>query len=297
VPQVKSQLRPDFSVLTVIAAGTALSPFPSEQKGWGNNFNLIQLSPESNELTVQLHKADSAGNFVPWGELKRASLFRIDPLGYVNRRTRKVVEISRDGTKTITISKEGIRVTRDGSALEQLPLLVAAQARPARIAKFDFGSNVVSMHPAVQLPRVLKGEFQLHQPLTLGRGELDLTYSYTLKNGVAMSHADLGGYYSDGRHTEDTAFHVQNPLGVLEIEVQFPSHYPVQPEVKTDYLGSQILLSHSFKDLGLGRWSLEVKQPPVGARIRIVWNVPARWRKGAVEVSPSPFPRSSRKGA
>lgn len=205
VPQVKSQLRPDLSALTVVAAGTVLSPFPSEQKGWGNNFNFIQVSPKSNELIVQVYKADSAGDFVPWGEHKRVPLFRIDPLGYVNRRTRKVVEILPDGTKTIRISKEGIRVIQDGPPLEQLPLLIAAQARPARIVKFDFDSSLVSVHPAVKLPRVLKGEFKLHEPLTLG-GELNLTYSYILKNGVAMSLAKLPRYYSDGRQTEETAF-------------------------------------------------------------------------------------------
>ncbi len=277
-PHVTTRQRSDSSILVVIGAGTTTCPYLEEQQQCGNNFNLITVSPDANQLAIQLYKADGNGQFIPQGELRQFPLFRIEPLGYSTRRIKKTIEIERDGTKSITLTREGIRIEQPGKVMNNIPFQISSDTLDGKIEDFRFDDTHVTANTMPHGGTILRGTFDFRQQLSYGSPSIDISYSYKIKKGAAMSRVDLPKCYADGRDTESTTVILTNHVETLEIELNFPHGYPAKPQVRIEHLGAAVQCGHEFKvDKPLNRWELIIADPPLDHRVHVEWRVPENW--------------------
>jgi 3',5'-cyclic AMP phosphodiesterase CpdA len=276
-PHVATHQRSDSSVLLLIGAGTATCPYLEEQATRGNNFNVVTISPEANRVSVQLHKADETGEFVPQGEPKCYPLRPIEPLGYSVRKLSKVVTIKEDGTKEVKIVKAGIHIEVPGKSATRIPLRVSSDTAEGKIVDFEHtpGSEIQF---EVKTESFIQGAFVLNKPLIYDGEPVDLWYSYRLENGTAMCRKDLPRLYPEGRDKEGTASIVLNPTQFLYMEVCLPQKFPWQPEVSIEHLGAKVSsCAFKFEQDVVNRWKLEVSDPPLQHVFFILWDLPEAW--------------------
>lgn len=280
-PHVKPRQRSDASVLTVIGAGTATCPYSDEQNGMGNNFNWIEISPETNRFHYQFYKADGNCSFVEVGDPKHFALFRIESLGYSARRMQKTVTIQDDGTKKVTTSKEGLRVETPGKIMKTLPLRIVSDAIGGKITDFDYDDQFVGVKFDATSESIVEGYFVLKSQMEYDSAEIDLSYWYLLRSGTAMCKEDLAKLYNPAREKEESGLIIVHPTRELKIEINFPKKFKTTPEVAVEHLGIQVpirQLNHKFRfDQALNRCELEMSNPPIDHRITIAWTVPPSW--------------------
>jgi 3',5'-cyclic AMP phosphodiesterase CpdA len=282
VPHASPQIRSDSSVLTVIGAGTTTCAFIEEQEAEGNNFNWINVSPESNQLSLTLYKANQKGEFRPGGP-KLFPLKRVESLGYSTHRMRKAVTIERDGTMRSDVVREGIRVERPGKTIASLPMRIIATGVSSKIDLLDFDRDIAEPKFAVKTEALIEGEWVFKTPITYGGDPVTHSYSFTIKDGVAMNQADLARLYPAGQTEEYTAVVVSHPTHSLKMEVTFPHGFPAVPRVTIEHLGSPIPINSldpaptPRHDNFLNRFELEVTSPPLDHLFSIKWSVPKNW--------------------
>jgi 3',5'-cyclic AMP phosphodiesterase CpdA len=282
IPHIKPLYGSDSSVLTVIGAGTTTCRFLEEQHTFGNNFNLIKIDADLNQLTQQLYRANPEGEFVPTGNEFRGPLFRIQPAGFGARRMKKTVNIESNGTYRVTVSKERIRVERPGVVVRTLPLRIYTEAKGSKITDLWIDSKYGKMERLIDSETCIDGDFVLKEPLAYGDPDISQFYSYTVLNGNAMVKADLAAMYVTEREHERASVIVRNPMEMLEIELNFPRGYPSVPRVTVSAHGSIIPasdLAHTFEqvDILLNRWYLRVENPPLNHVVGLSWPIPDSW--------------------
>jgi predicted phosphodiesterase len=277
-PHVTTHQRSDSSLMTVVGAGTTTCCFLEEQQQCGNNFNLLTLSAALNELKVQLYKADGNGEFSPSGQLQQFPLFRPEPLGYMSRRIRKTVDVGWDGTKAITILREGIRIQKPGKVMSSIPFQISSDTLNGIIEDFEYDPTFVIAHFEPGNGKILRGNFEFRQQLIYGSRPIDISYSFRIKKGSAMCQSDLPNFYADGRDTEATSTIVTNPMEIWELEINFPPKYPAVPEVRVEHMGVTVPLEVSARhDKALNRWKFQTADPPMDHRIHVQWRLPDKW--------------------
>lgn len=280
-PHITPLFQSDSGVLTVIGAGTTTCCFLEEQCGQGNNFNLVRVSPESNQLEVQLYRANENGEFVETGGSKTYPLFKIATLGYSTRHMRKAVTIAEDGTKTVTMAIEGLRVEERGKEIKSLPLRVISDVDGSKIVDFDYDRSSVEAHFLARTETAIEGEFVLKRPLISGSPPAGLWYSYVVKDGTAMSQKDLARLYPPGADGEGTGVIILRPTQLLTIEVLFPHGFPTTPDFRIAHLGAEInpnsLRHRNDHDKVLNRYKLEVDSPPIDHHVTVKWTLPTDW--------------------
>lgn len=277
-PHVTPHLRTDSSMLTVIGAGTTTCPYLEEQQTAGNNFYWIGIAPEENQLSVQLFKADGNGKFSATGSAELLPLFRIEPLGYSARMMKKTVTIAQDGTKAVTVLKEGLRVERPGKTISTFPLRVVSDAAEGEITNFDYDHTIGNVRFVAKSSNIIEGAFELKTPLIYGSSPVDLSYWYEIRNGTAMCKKDLARLYPSGTEKESTAAIVSNTIQSLRMELNFPRDFPAAPQVVIQHLGVPAPLPYNLQaHRELNRWDLEIANPPIDHRIILEWAVPDVW--------------------
>ena len=281
VPHVTRRMRSDSSAMTVVGAGTTTCPFLEEQHSWGNNFQLVDIAPDKNELTVLMYKANDSGRFLPVGDPKPFSLFRATPLGYEGKFTKKVVAVGDDGTIKVTVVRAGLRIMTPGKTIKSLPLRVFVEVPGAKISNFECDNPDVQTQLTVQTDTLIDGNFLLREPMAHCSPEITITFSYVVSGGTAMSKKDLAAMYPDGRDREGSIVTVVTPLGMLELELHLPRRFPSSVEAGLEHLGVKIPmdgLPWSLEaDKSLNRWTLKFKNPPLNHRISLNWTLPDRW--------------------
>ncbi len=280
-PHVTPRVRSDSSVLTVVGAGTTTCCFLEEQAGEGNNFNLLTVSPETNELTIQLYRANDNGQFVPVSDPKKFPLFRIEKLGYSAQCVRKAVHVLKDGTIKVSLAKEGLRVEAPGKEIRTLPLRIISTAVGSKIDDFNYDNTHTGLRLIAKSDSVIEGEWVLRRPMRHGDTPISITYSYAVKNGTAMCQSDVAKLYPAGMDRERTVALLTNPTTTLKMEVTFPEQFPTVPRVNVSHLGSEIptdMLTCEFThDKFLNRCELKVSNPPLDHSFSIEWTLPVAW--------------------
>lgn len=280
-PHIKPHLRSDSSVLTVIGAGTTTCRYLEEQNGMGNNFNWVTVSPELNNITIQLYRADQNGEFAPSGQPRSFPLFRKEHLGYSAKCVRKVAAITEDGTKTVTTIKEGLRVEAPGTTLRALPIRIFSTVEGSKIVDFDCDRKYAEPRFAAKSDTVIEGSLVLNEPLTYSSPPVTISYYYTLKGGTAMSQKELKTLYPPDQQKEGSRVIVTHPMRQLKIEVVFPKRFTTVPSVHVEHLGTEIPLdriNYSLNhDDALNRWELEVSNPALDHIISMYWSLPKNW--------------------
>jgi 3',5'-cyclic AMP phosphodiesterase CpdA len=287
VPHVYPRMRPDSSVLTVVGAGTATCAFLPEQQGHGNTFNLITVSPEANELALQVYRANQNGEFEPLTDPKAYPLLRMPALGYSAQAMRKIITIDADGTMHVDVIKQGLRIDQPGIKMHRLPLRVVAEASGAKIVEFRSRTEDATARLAARADAIIDGEWVLRVPLEHKSQPVTVAYSYTLQGGTAMSKADYTRMYMSGLAEESSSVAVMHPMESLRLEVAFPSQFAGNPNVRVEHLGAIVpieQLRHKFKhDPYTNRSELEVKRPPLDHIFSICWSLPDSWPQARVD--------------
>lgn len=281
VPRITPEIRSDSSCLTVVGAGTATCAFPEEQHGYGNNFNFIRVSPEKNQLTISLYRAnEQTGVF---GEVRSPAtypLFKLHAQGYSTHLTRKVVKLFADGTTKNHIEKLGLRVEDPALTMNVLPLRVVAMAPTAKITDFEYDKQYVTAR-CVTADQSIQGDLVFRTPLTMGSAPVDVVYSYCLRSGTAMSQAQATKF--DAADGEWAAIVVSHPMQALRIEVIFPDGYQTDPRFTVERLGAEIHPDWLAKrtrakyDRATNLYSLEVDEPPLDHTFYVRWTLPPTW--------------------
>jgi 3',5'-cyclic AMP phosphodiesterase CpdA len=282
-PHVWADIRSDSSVFTVVGAGTATCCFEEEQHGFGNNFNLLTLSPERNVLAVQRYRADGKGEFCPEGAEQRFPLLRKVFQGYRVALMRKVVTVSPNGKKDVSVVKEGLRVLDDGRTISALPLRVLTDVAGSKIVNFDYDRTSIDVRYRVNTPQVIDGDFVPRNPLTVNSNALSFHYRYTVEDGTAMSQADMARLYpGNAAQGESSAIAISHPMDSLKLEVAFPPRFETTPSVAVEHMGTSVPLTAlniraSHHDKVLNIYKLEIHDPPVDHLVTVKWNLPAVW--------------------
>ena len=279
-PHVWADIRSDSSVITVVGAGTATCCFEEEQHGFGNNFNLLTLAPERNVLAIQRFRADGTGEYSAEGGEQRFPLKKVFQ-GYRVARMRKVVTLAADGTKEVYVLREGLRV-EDDRVITALPFRILTDAVGSKIVNFEFDRINVDFRYRVNSPQVIDGEWVPRNPLTINSQPLSSSYKYTVRDGTAMSQADLGRLYPPGSPPiESSAVAVTHPMELLRMEVVFPPRYETAPFVSVEHLGTSVPLTglniSEKHDKLLNIYALEIHDPPLNHLVTIKWNLPPIW--------------------
>ena len=281
VPHVTRRTRDDSTTMTVVGSGSTTCPFLEEQHSWGNNFQLIEIHPEKNEMSALMYKADSSGRFQPVGEPKPFSLFRTTSLGYEWKHTKKVVTVADDGTTKVTIVRRGLRIVTPGKTMKSLPLRLFVDVPGAKITDFECDSRDVEVQLTVDTTTLKDGNLILMRPMTYGSPATNITFSYLVSGGTAMSKKDLTTMYPKPPERESTIVTVVNPLATLELELNLPRKFPSRVEPKLEHLGARLgfgSLLYAFEaNKSLNRWTLKVKNPPLGYRVILEWDLPDSW--------------------
>ena len=279
-PHVFPMVHSDSGVLTVIGGGTTTCCFLEEQRGQGNNFNVIKVFPELNKLEVQLFRANENGEFIETNS-KTYPLFRIVPLGYSARCLRKSLTIAADGTKTVTIVKEDLKVEQPGKSLNALPIRIISDVAGSKIVDFDFDRELAEVRFQAKTDTAIEGELVLRKPLNNQSAPIDLWYSYVVKDGTAMSQADLKRLYPLGHSTESTGGIVTQHTQRLILEVAFPRQFSTNPSLSIEHLGAEISLPNGRcrmeYDKAVNRFRVEVDQPPLDHKVTVKWTLPPNW--------------------
>ncbi len=276
-PNVAIEYRSDGSMLVVVGAGTATCPYVDEQNQFGNNFNFLTISHALNRITLQRYKADGVGVFNPDGEERRFPIFR-NVQGYGVRMLRKTVNIDSDGTIEATVYREGIRVDDPGKTISEVEYQVAVVAQQAKIESFSVSTDTVTAKPKSSTPVLRSGLLVFNKPLTAASDPVTAWYSYKIVGGTAMSLEQAETMYAAKTTTESTAAIVTVAAELLEIEINFPQDFPVQPTARIEHFGSLVQPSPSIRrEHPQNRWVVKYPSPGINHRVIVEWGLPAKW--------------------
>jgi 3',5'-cyclic AMP phosphodiesterase CpdA len=279
VPRITPEIRSDSSWMTIVGAGTATCVFPEEQHGHGNNFNLVRVTPRSNQLSVTLYRAGETGSFKPVKEPDIFPLFKLHAQGYASHATRKVVRLSEDGTKHCEVHRLGLRVEAPGKVMNSVPLQILTDVKGSKITNFAYdNTNVIDKIPA-PMDMAIIGELVFRKPLTVGSPPADISYSFSVKDGTAMSQADAGKFnVAEG---ESTSVVVLHPMETLKIEVIFPRGYQTTVTFVLEHLGAEVapgkIVVRDALDKASNIYTLELNDPPLDHEVLVKWTLPAVW--------------------
>jgi len=276
-PHVTTQYRSDGTMMIFVGAGTTTNPYVEEQNQFGNNFNWITIDLDRNSISIQRYKADGNGQFDADGSVSNYPIYRIGH-GYTAGKFRKTVDVNEDGSIDIWVSKEGIRV-EPGNTMQELEFEVASAALTAEIADFTTSTqNVRKVVKSSQGKAFVRGKFEFANPLTPTSEPIDLWYSYKVLKGNAMSLEEASAMYTEETLFESTTVIVAGGVDELQIEVNFPQNYAVQPRVWVEYLGARANIYLTIRrDGNLNRWRVGYANPPIDHRVHIEWDLPAKW--------------------
>ena len=282
-PHVYAEVKSDSSVITVIGAGTATCCFKEEQNDFGNNFNLLTISPDRNKLTVARLRADGNGEFMPDGPEVEFPLFRQVPQGYRVSLMRKTVTLRQDGSKEVAHEKQGLQVVGNRT-VSVLPLRILSDAPGSKLESFEHDPKSLSVTYRVNSPQVIDGEFVASPSLTQDSQPLNLSYRYIVKLGTAMSQAELPIIYPNRIvERESTAMTISRPTDRVRMDVVFPKGFETTTSVVVkDPLGeivplTQLKVRTNSHDKVLNMFTLEIDEPPTNRLISIEWTLPPKW--------------------
>lgn len=277
-PHVTTMYRSDGTLMVFVGAGTATNPYLEEQNQFGNNFNCITVDLNGNLISIQRYKADGNGQFVTDGAVNSFPIYRIVG-GYIARKLRKAVDVSKDGSIDVFVGREGIRVEH-GSTMQELEFGVSSDAVTAEITDFTHSTqNIRRIVKSSDSKTVIRGKFEFANPLTASSPPLDLWYSHKVLKGNAMSIEEASVMYAEQTLFESTSVIVTGSADELEMEVNFPQNYAVQPRVRVEHLGAKVNVPLNIrKDGNLNRWEVHYANPPLNHIVRIEWDLPATWQ-------------------
>jgi len=283
VPRVTPEIRSDSGWMTIIGAGTATCCFPEEQHTHGNNFNLIRVATETNEVEIKLFRADENGVFKHVGKGDQFPLFKSYSQGYSTREIRKVVRLERNGLKQVMVLKRELRVEVREKKMHALHVQILTDVASSKITDFDYDRKRMTTQIRVSTDSVIEGDFVFSSPLIFGGPPIDVSYSYKLEGGTAMSIAELAALYpSSPRDHESTSVVITQPTELLRIEVVFPDGFPTQPHFELYHLGAQVPINvlrirRSSYDKPTNMYSLEIEEPPPDHTVFVKWTLPQSW--------------------
>jgi hypothetical protein len=267
---------------TVIGAGTATCPFPEEQAGEGNSFNVLKLKAGANHLSIQRWKANNDKRYVPVPQPIVHPIFPASPSGYRIAQSLALNRISDEsGTCVTTSQRLGIVVDRKDYELRSIAFSMGGSAQQAEVTDLDYDrDNIESVKYGNNGKAQKDGYFSLRQPLRQGSDPIDLWFTYELKAGFCMRRSQYHTYYP-GRDTykESVSLEVIHPCDQLTLDVEFPRKYKVQPSpLAIDQNGVEVSTkgpSFSFQpDTVANRFTLVVRGPLLQHRYSISWQVP-----------------------
>jgi 3',5'-cyclic AMP phosphodiesterase CpdA len=279
VPRITPEIRSDSSWMTIVGAGTATCVFPEEQHGHGNNFNLIRVTPRFNQLSVTLYRAGETGSFQPVKDPDLFPLFKLHAQGYASQSTRKVVRLTEDGIKHCEVHRLGIRVEAPGKVMNSVPLQILTDVKGSKIINFQYDNTHVVDKIPVPTDMVIIGELVFRKPLTIASQPADLSYSFSIKDGTAMSQADAAKFnVTEG---ESTSVVVTHPMETLKIEVLFPRGYQTKVTFVLMHVGAEVapgkIVVRDQLDKASNIYTLELNEPPLDHEVLVRWTLPPTW--------------------
>jgi hypothetical protein len=163
--------------------------------------------------------------------------------------------------------------------MQELEFEVSSAALTAEITNFTHSTqNVRRVVKAPMGKAFIRGKFEFADPLTPTSEPLDLWYAHKVLKGNAMSLEEASAMYTEETLSESTTVIVTGSAGELQVEVNFPQNYAVQPRVWVEHLGAKIDVPLAIcKDGNLNRWRVDYSNPPLNHRVHVEWNLPAKW--------------------
>lgn len=281
VPHIFQRPRSDASFMSVIGAGTATCPIVAEQHRQGNTFNLIDLWPDENRFRNVVYKANTEGEFKAARDEDRDYPFRLVHLGYSTARSRKIVTVESDGTTHIRMRREEIRLDDGARQLLYIPVGVAAGSPQAEIVKFSPDETHATMKVELNTPTRISGAFHFRKPPSPGAPVPYVEYTYSIKNGTAMSRRHFDSLYpKSDKPRESVSLTVVTPTDSMELEVQLPFEFQMtaDPVIEIEQ-GGHIFDLSSFDyrvkvDRVARRCEVVVRNAPLSHTISILWDLP-----------------------
>lgn len=262
--------------VTVVSAGTACCPIPSENRA-GNSFYFLECEPSTNVLRVTKVEANQSKVFQP-GDPKDYPLFRPSERGYKMREyVNQVLITNADGNCEILDQRLGLVADSEkGTGVNQIHFSVSDLPPAARIDSYSFsGSSVKDIEyetPAANLHRERKGNFILKSPLKWGDGSVDFEVRTNITNGFRMRRSVPTAQESEAMVIENT-----HPADELTVTVVFPPGFSVSPEpVFADPSRRDPVMPASVnhiveRDPFGNRFTLRVKSPQLGHVYGLRW--------------------------
>ncbi len=268
---------------TVVGAGTATCPFPEEQSGEGNNFNLIIIKPEANSLGIQRWKANNDKVFEPVSpEPELQPVFRASPSGYrISRSTMINRILDANGTCVVTHKRVGVSVDRKDFSMGKILFGMGADPPTTEVGDLNYDDDVIeTIEYEDNKKNFKKGYFILRNPVRQGMDPINLWHTYEIKGAFCTRRADYQNYYPGNQSNEEKVeMEVVHVCDELTLVVEFPHRYKVSPRPRAiTNNGQEISLNSGMTtydaDRLANRFTLHVRRPELQARYRLAWQVP-----------------------
>jgi len=280
-----NEKRHDFDAgrhYTVVAAGTATCPFPEEQCGEGNSFNLLRIKRTANLLEVERYRANNDKEYVRYGEPRRFPLFPPSETGYKMQEFSSITKIrDTDGNCLVTHARIGLVVEKEGVELAHIAFGMRGSTPEAEIHDLDYDTTSIAeiKYETKQKDRV-EGYFVLRNKLCWGSDPRDLWFTAEVLGTICMKRSEYPKFYPGKTgYAESVDLQVIHPCDQLSLAVEFPRKYTVNPRPEAkDQNGIELDLrpiNPTFQpDRLANRYTLVVRKPQLRNVYSIVWEVP-----------------------
>jgi len=227
-PLVDKKLFNNGDHVTVISAGTACCPIPSENRA-GNSFYVLDCETSTNLLRVTKVTANQSKVYEAEKKPDELPLFRPSDRGYKMREYINHVLITNgDGNCEILDRRVGLVADSDkGTGVDKINFFLNGLPREATITSYTCGSECVVKidyeTPEADRHRERKGHFILRSPLQFGASSIDFELRTVITKGFTMRRAA-------GQDTEAMTIECIHPTDELTLSLAFPPGFSVSPE-------------------------------------------------------------------
>jgi 3',5'-cyclic AMP phosphodiesterase CpdA len=276
-PRVDRKVFDNGNHVTVVSAGTACCPIPSENRA-GNSFYFLECEPSTNLLRVTKILANQSKVFES-GEVKNLPLFTPSERGYKMREyVNQVLITNGDGNCEILDRRIGLVADSEkGTGVNRIHFFLTGLPDAASIDTYESQGRAVTgieyETPVANRHRERKGHFILASPLSWGDGSIDFDIRTEISRGFQMRRTDT-------QDSEAMSIENMHPTDELNLTMVFPPGFTVSPEPEfRDPLRRDPVLpdkvNHSVERDPFGnRFTLRVKAPQLGHVYGFKWPLP-----------------------
>lgn len=260
--------------VTVVGAGTACCPIPSENRA-GNSFNVIDCEPSTNLLRITRVQANQNKVFEP-GKPDMFPLFRPSQRGYKMREfISQAVINDADGNCEMLDRRLGLVADSEaGTGVNRIHFLLSGLPGEARIESYVCRGGGVDriefITPVADLHRERKGHFILKVPLAWGEASIDFEAVCKVSRGFRMTRSGV-------QDRESMIIENTHPTDYLTLILRFPNGFTASPEPIFNDPSRKDPVDHSTVSHSLerdpfeNRFVLRVRAPQVGHFYGFTW--------------------------